>query len=314
MIFKYLNSTAMFEAPDDKGSNKVPPVDPKKVAAEERASIKVETSPAGSDNNNNEEVNEENEEENEELEEENNKENNENETPEQKTARIAQEKLERKDARIQRRIDRLTAESGNKDKEIEKLKQQLSEKVKEGLTEEEVERRAAEKAKKIAEDEAKANNVKEFEKTANKLLKDAGKEDKEFEKRINDVALDTDIKMPMYMIEILSDLENKNGHEILIHLSNDPDLYEEVCQLTERQMTRKLDKLSEELKAVKVKSGKKTVNQERPRVPSEPIEPINDGNNNRGNQLPTNPTKNMDDFARIRAAQVEARAKARNAY
>ena len=54
--------------------------------------------------------------------------------------------------------------------------------------------------------------------------------------------------MPKYMVEILSDLDNKNGAEILARLADDEDLYEEICTLSERRMTKRLDRMSEELK------------------------------------------------------------------
>ena len=107
------------------------------------------------------------------------------------------------------------------------------------------------------------------------------------------------------MIEILADLDN--GGDIFAQLANDEDLYEEVCTLTERQMTRRLDKMSDELKK---KSKKPDGERRAPNLP-DPITPINDGGNNRGNALPAKPTQNMDDFVRIRAQQTADFRKAR---
>ena len=65
-------------------------------------------------------------------------------------------------------------------------------------------------------------------------------------------------------------------------------------------MTKRLDKMSEELK------GKNKIVKPKERIIPDPIEPINDGSNNRGNVLPKNPTQNMEEYVRIRNAQAEA--------
>src|SRR5216684_2362549 len=113
--------------------------------------------------------------------------------------------------------------------------------------------------------------TKAFQKTADDLIKAANKVDKDFEKKINEVAVETDTKMPKYMVEILNDLDHKNGHEILAMLANDEDLYQEICELSERRMTKRLDKMSEELK------NKNKTPRQRERIIPDPIEPINDG-------------------------------------
>ncbi len=294
LFLKYLNSVKLFEAPNDQGKPeiKVESVDNRKENANKDVVSKDED--------------EKTEEQEEQEEDEDNDENEDdtNETDDEKKLRITKEKEERRQGRIQKRIDKLTATVGSKDAEIEALKKQLAEKPVEGLTEEEVERRAAKKAEELAAARDTDRENKAFQKTADDLIKAANKVDKDFEKKINEVAVETDTKMPKYMVEILSDLDHKNGHEILAMLANDEDLYQEICELSERRMTKRLDKMSEELK------GRNKIKPKEKIIP-DPIEPINDGGNNRGNVLPKNPTSNMEEFVRIRNAQAEAYRKSK---
>lgn len=305
LLTKYLNSVAVFEGPNDKGAP-----DPKDVAKEQREAIKVEVADSKQVDPLNPDVVEEEEEEEEDKEEDDPVEPDpkENETAEEKADRVAKEKEERKDARMQKRIDKLTASNVNAANEIAALKKQIAEKPVEGLTEEEVNRRAAVKAEELSAAKEADRLQKAFEKSADILIKSANKVDKDFEKKINDVAKETDILMPKYMVEILSDLDNENGHEILAQLANDEDLYEEICVLSERKMTQRLIRMSDKLK--EEKKGKGKTQEREARLPN-PIEPINDGINNRGNSLPAKPTENMEEFARIRAMQTEQRRKAR---
>src|SRR5216684_319737 len=294
LFLKYLNSVKLFEAPNDQGKPeiKVESVDNRKENANKDVVSKDED--------------EKTEEQEEQEEDEDNDENEDdtNETDDEKKLRITKEKEERRQGRIQKRIDKLTATVGSKDAEIEALKKQLAEKPVEGLTEEEVERRAAKKAEELAAARDTDRENKAFQKTADDLIKAANKVDKDFEKKINEVAVETDTKMPKYMVEILSDLDHKNGHEILAMLANDEDLYQEICELSERRMTKRLDKMSEELK------GRNKIKPKEKIIP-DPIEPINDGGSNRGNVLPKNPTSNMEEFVRIRNAQAEAYRKSK---
>lgn len=295
LLLKYLNSVKVFDAPNDQGAEKpkivIESVDNRKDRANENKDVvnKDEDEDKDKDKEGDEDDDEDEDDEDED----------DKEDDEEKKARIAKEKEERRQNRIQRRIDKLTAESKNKDNEIEALKRQLAEKPVEGLTEEEVERRAAKKAEELAAAKEADRLQKEFEKTADNLIKAANKIDKDFEKKINDVAKETSVLMPKYMVEILADLDHKNGAEILAMLADDEDLYEEVCTLSERRMTKRLDKMSEELK------NKNKVPRQKERIIPDPIEPINDGSNNRGNVLPKNPTANMDEWVRIRNKQAE---------
>lgn len=303
LLQKYLNSVKMFDKSNDQGAEETV-IDPKVEAEAQRKAIKVEVAKGReeADPDPEEEDEEEEEEDDEEEEEED------NETEEDKIKRIAKEKEERRQGRIQKRIDKLTATVGTKDAEIAELKKQLAEKPVEGLTEEEVNRRAEKIAEAKLKDKIAEDEKKQFEKNAEALIKNSIKVDKDFEKKINEVAKETDTLMPKYMVEILADLDNGNGHEILAQLANDEDLYEEICNLSERKMTQRLIRMSDKLKG-ETRESPRERSRER-RIP-DPIEPINDGNSNRGNTLPNNPTKNMDEFVRIRALQTEARIKAR---
>lgn len=284
----------MFEAPNDKGATDHPAKP--KIEVESVDNREDKTPAAGDELNETKEADEEENEEDDEKEVDPNAPA--NETEEQKTARITQEKEDRRQARVQKRIDKLTATIGSKDNEIAELKKQLAERPKEGLTEEEIERRAAA----IAEAKLKDKDAKEAEanlkKAVDKLVDDANKLDKEFQKKINSVSEETGAKMPTYMVDILTELDNENGHEILNQLANDADLFEEVCALPERKMTQRLIRMSDKLK----EDSKKKQPKKEEKLP-DPIVPISDGGNNRGNALPAKPTQNMEEFARVRALQ-----------
>src|SRR5258708_26730524 len=134
----------VFDANNDQGAP-----DPKEEIEKQRAAIKVEVAESDKDKND-DDVNDSSDDDKSDDGDDNNDDSDENETAEQKTARIVQEKEDRRQSRIQKRIDKLTATVGNKDTEIAELKKQLAEKPIEGLTEEEVERRANKKAKELA--------------------------------------------------------------------------------------------------------------------------------------------------------------------
>src|ERR1700743_2074264 len=171
LLQKYLNSVAVFDKPDDQGTVK-PEIQVDSVDNRNKVHL--------NDPNNPDPENEDSEDGDNEEDEEDEPDPNapENETAEQKTARIAQEKEDRRQNRIQKRIDKLTATIGNKDNEIAELRKQLAEKPKEGLSEEEVERRAAEKAAALAAAQESDRQQKAFAKTADTLLKSASKVDK----------------------------------------------------------------------------------------------------------------------------------------
>ncbi len=174
------------------------------------------------------------------------------ETAEEKAIREAEEaantdkKSVRQVARMQKRIDTLTAKSRTTESENAELKRLLDAKKEDGtltLTEEEVERRAELKAEeKVAE--------RQFKKAVDTLAKDANKLDKEFNKNINSVTSEVGL-LPPVMIGILEDLENdagkKVGAEVLVYLSKNIDNYEDIYPLSEGKMALKLQQLANKI-------------------------------------------------------------------
>lgn len=231
----------------------------------------------------------------------------EEETDEQKKERIAREKEERRQSRVQRRIDRLTADAKAAKDEAEALRRQLAETPKEGLSEEDVERRAQELADKKLKDKEAERIAAKFEDDKDTLLKAATKADKEFVENINDAAQEIGL-IPSVMIGILSDLDNKNGGDVLAYLAKEDnwELYEEIISLPPVKMGVRLDRLSDKIKGEK---QPKVATRPRSRAP-EPITPISEGNRNTATTLTGK--EDMETFARIRAVQSEAYYKRKN--
>jgi hypothetical protein len=236
-----------------------------------------------------------------------------NETEEQKTARLAQEKEQakeqRKQDRIQKRIDKLVAERDLTRTENEELKKQLLAKAVDGLTEEEVNARAKKIAEDIVNERRTEDTKKQFEKDCDILQKEAVKVNKKFNDDVNLMAQEV-APIPAIMIGILVDLDNENGGKVLNYLTQNVDEYEDIYSLSEGRMTAKLIRLSDKIKAEddKAKAGKK---KEHSKVPP-PVTPVNEGRDVRtANAIPNNPTKNMDDFVRIRNQQEADKRKLR---
>jgi hypothetical protein len=236
-----------------------------------------------------------------------------NETEEQKTARLAQEKEQakeqRKQDRIQKRIDKLVAERDLTRTENEELKKQLAAKAVDGLTEEEVNARAKKIAEDIVNERRTADTQKQFEKDCDILQKEAVKVNKKFNDDVNLMAQEV-APIPAIMIGILVDLDNENGGKVLNYLTQNVDEYEDIYSLSEGRMTAKLIRLSDKIKAEEDKAKAKN-KKEHSNVPP-PVTPVNEGRDVRtANVLPNNPTKNMEDFVRIRNAQEAERRKQR---
>lgn len=232
--------------------------------------------------------------------------NKENETPEQKEARLAQEKETRRQARIQKRIDRLSAENKNKDAEIERLKAQLKEQPVEGLTEEEVERRAAAKADQALKDKANQESEADFNKRNQGIYQAAMKADKDFDTNVQELAEEIGGNFPRELVYVLSDLDNENGGEVLSYLAQ-PDNIEdaaEILKLPPTKMMNKIIRISDKLKEAKKAARKKS-------AVAAPITPVGEGNNRQRNVLPPKPTENMDEYVRIRNEQAEAYRKSK---
>lgn len=295
----------MLDKPDDQGA------DARTVAQKERDAIAVEShdgreegdTEGGNDNTSDDENNEDeddNEEDDKEKEEEEN-----NETDEEKAARVAQEKEDRRQSRIQKRIDKLTASNKNYETEIAKLNKQLEAKPIEGVTEDDIERMAEERANKKLQEKLTADAQKAFNKKCDVLEGDASKIDKNIEKKINEMVSEIGAPIPAPVIEIIFDLheEEKIGGKLLNYLTDNIDEAEEIFSMSERRMTQRLMRISDKLKDSPSKPAKQRSN-----LP-DPITTIRERNTNSDAVLTGK--ESMDDFARKRAKQVEERMKAR---
>lgn len=301
-LTQYLNSTAFFEKPDDQG------VDNRTAAQKERDSITVDVTNGrkegdveGGDDNTTDDEDDENEDD--EDEDEGKEDEEKQETDEEKAARIAQEKEERRQSRIQKRIDKLTASNKNYEAEIARLQKQLEAKPIEGVTEEDIERMAEERANKKLQDKLQKDAESQFFAMCDRLESEATKVDKNFPKKVEELVKEIGMPIPGTLMTIVSELDNENGGAVLNYLTDNPDEAEEIYKLSERKMTQKLIRISDKLKDVTPKPTRQRSN-----VP-EPVTPINERNTN--SDLIITGKESMDDFARKRAKQIEERRKAR---
>jgi DNA repair exonuclease SbcCD ATPase subunit len=232
------------------------------------------------------------------------------ETAEEKEERILAAKEKRKEDRQQRRIDKAVSEAKQARDELAALRKQMNENPKEGLTEEEVERRAEAKAADKVAAKQKEAEVAELDKNIDKLATQGNKADKEFDKKIDDMAKEV-AASPLPMIEALAELDNENGGEVLAYLANNVDEYEEFFDssmkpISERKMVQKLVRISD-----KVKEAKKIPPKARTKVPP-PIEDI--GESSRPVIGTITGKEDQETFNRIRAKQVEERRKQQSGY
>ncbi len=261
----------------------------------------------------NEEENEEDgegeeEEENEEDENEEVDSNKKEETEEEKAEREKQEKIaakaQRKQDRMQRRIDEATRARKEAEAERDRLKAQLEADPDKKLTEEEVEARAeAIAAKKLADKQIEEIQSK-FNEACEKLQKDASKIDKDFDDKIADIAADIG-PIPSFMIGVLDDLDN--GGEVLAFIANDDELAEKIWNLKKNpaKMTKEIVEISNKLSAAK-KKPKKEIS----RVP-DPPEPVKTNRNSNSAIITEADTKNMDSYVAKRQAQMLEKRKLR---
>lgn len=290
-----LSSTRYFAPENEQGSDKS---GDKSDAQKERDKIKVETSKQTEqkEEDKSDDKPDDDKEEDKEEDKENDEEDDEKELELSDDAKkIA--KLEKTIERLQKRVGRTTGEKAEIAKELAAAKASLSAKVAdgEGLTEEEVERRAEIKATQKSDERA-------FKAAQAKLIKDATKVDKDFMTKVNEMAQDV-APIPGAMIGVLEDLDN--GGEVLAHLAENPDVYEEIFDLPLARMATRLSKLSGELEEAKKEKPKKIS-----KVPA-PIEGIKGGSES-PNILPEKPNKDaasMEKFVKLRALQTEQRRK-----
>lgn len=313
---RFISTTAMFLAPPDEGKdntrsdaqkerdaiNVSDSTDPKEENKDNQDDQNSEDDEDNSEDNSDDENDDEENDENKDDEEEN-KDDEKQETEEEKATRLAKEKEERREARIQKRIDRAHAAQKKAEQERDELRKRLEEKPVEGLSEEEVARRAEELANKKLADKRLADAQAEFEKNCDTLEEAAIKEDKDFARKINEVAKEIG-PIPRAVIEILSDLDNKNGGEVLAYLADNIDEAEDIYELRDnpRKLDRTLSKLSD-----KIKEAKKPQRRERSQVPP-PIEPVNGG---RVETTRITGKESQEEFNAKRAKQIAERNKQR---
>lgn len=230
------------------------------------------------------------------------------ETEEEKAEREKQEKIaakaQRKQDRMQRRIDEATAARKAAETERDRLKAQLEADPDKKLTEEEVEARAeAIAAKKLADKQIEEIQTK-FNEACEKLQKEASKIDKDFDDKIADIAADIG-PIPSFMIGVLEDLDN--GGEVLAFIANDDELAEKIWNLKKNpaKMTKEIVEISNKLSDAK-KKPKKQIS----RVPDQP-EPIRTNRNSNSAIITEADTKNMDSYVAKRQAQILEKRKLR---
>jgi len=224
------------------------------------------------------------------------------ETAEEKTIREADEaaeadtKTKRQVERMQKRIDTLTAKTRTTETENVELKKLLDAKKEDGsltLTEEEVERRAELKAEEKL-------GARQFQKAVDTLAKGANALDKDFNKNIK-IVTDEIALLPPVMIGILEDLENEAGKnvgaEVLVYLSKNIDVYEDIYSLSEGRMALKLQNLANKI------SKKAPVKVSQVPAPNKPV-----GGNNV--QSPLNDKMSDDEWIAKRNAEVAAKRRA----
>lgn len=331
LFTRYLNSAAYFEGNNDQGSEQKTPaqIEREKIAA---GVVTAQTDDEGDkdkdkeqeeDNNDKDDEEDEGDKEEDDKEGEGEKDPPANETEDQKKERLAAEKQSRAQSRMQRRIDRLTADNNLTKQENERLKKQLEANPEAKLTEEEVQARAEKLAADIVKNRTNAEIRKQFENDCDEVQGAAIKADKEFMNNINAAAQEV-APIPGLMIGVLKDLDNENGGEVLAYLAKNVDVYETMFRdgvtdqdgnmvpISEGRMTAKLIRISDKLKA-DAEAAKAAKKKERSKVP-DPITPVNEGRDARSSTvLPANPTKSAEDmqkFVELRNQQVAARRKA----
>jgi hypothetical protein len=230
------------------------------------------------------------------------------ETAEEKAAREANEteaaKELRKQERIQKRIDKAVAAQKRAEDEVLKWKALAEAKpTDEKLTEEEVQRRADA----IANEKLTAQNLnnlqKEFEKNCDKIQAAAEKEDKDFNKKVHELAAEIG-PLPNQMLNVLFDLDN--GAEVLVYLANDVDEAERIYGLVDKpaRLGIALSKIADKLEEKK-KPKPKVIS----KVP-DGVKPVN-GNRVQSTQITSKDTTpdGMENYVRKRQLQLEQRRK-----
>lgn len=250
-----------------------------------------------------EEEKEEEKEEESEEEKEDEKDPNEGLTPEQikekEDIAKAAAKAQRKDDRMQRRIDEATAAKKKAEDELKAFKEANPDTK---LSEEEVETLAEAKANKKLRDKELKDLQDQFTATCDKMQKAAIKIDAKFNDKVDDI-VDQFGPIPSFMIGTLDEMEN--GPKVLAHIMSDDDLAESLWKMSNAKMAKSLVELSLEIADKDKKAKKKQISK------VEVITPVN-GNNVQSTIITSEDTKpeNMDRYIAKRKAQIEERRKA----
>ena len=218
-------------------------------------------------------------------------------TPEEIAAAAAAEadakdvaKLQRTIARLQKRVDKTTAEKAATATELAAARAALAAKPETALTEADVEARSEAKA-------TQKQIERQFTDDCNRLFKEATKENKEFKAQIDELTDDIG-KIPGQMIGILADLDN--GGAILNYFIREPDEAEEIFGLSLSKMAAQLAKIS-----IKLEDKTKKTVKELSKVPP-PLTPP--GTQRAGSSTAVITGKEtMDEFVTKRNAQIAKR-------
>src|SRR6266404_2856483 len=213
-----------------------------------------------------------------------------------KEAQELKDKEDRKQARIQKRIDKAVAAQRAAEDEVVKLRAQLEANPEKKLTEEEVQAKAEIiAAEKVAAKELE-NLQKEFNKACDKLQNEGVKLDKEFTPKV--VAMADELgPIPSRVIGVLSDLDN--GAEVLKFMVDDIDEAEKIYELKDKpeKLAIALVRIADKLTAAK-KPKPKPISQ----VP-DAVEPVK-SSRVQSLTITEADTKNMDNYVAKRARQM----------
>ncbi len=220
-----------------------------------------------------------------------------------KEAQELKDKEDRKQARIQKRIDKAVAAQRAAEDEVVKLRAQLEANPEKKLTEEEVQAKAEIiAAEKVAAKELE-NLQKEFNKACDKLQNEGVKLDKEFTPKV--VAMADELgPIPSRVIGVLSDLDN--GAEVLKFMIDDIDEAEKIYELKDKpeKLAIALVRIADKLTAAK-KPKPKAISQ----VP-DAVEPVK-SSRVQSLTITEADTKNMDNYVAKRARQMAEKRKIR---
>lgn len=191
--------------------------------------------------------------------------------------------------KFQKRLNREVAKRKTLEEENTALKAQLAAKPDAALTEEEVEKRSQTKAQQLSAQ-------RDFVKTSNRLFDEAEKLDKDFDKKVKDMADDIG-PIPSVVIGIIGDF--KRGDLVLKYFADNHEEAEEYFDTAIKQPI----KAAAQLKELEVKLTPKVAAKSKVKV-NEPVTPT-------GGAAPVreNMTQSMDDWVKTREARLKREGK-----